>query len=251
MTHTEIDARESLARLRAGNARFSSGTTRHPHSDEERRLDLSAGQAPFAAVLSCADSRVPPEIVFDCGLGDLFVVRSAGQMVDNAVLASLEYAVHELAVPLILVLGHEGCGAVAAAEPLKAQRASGAPFALLPGHLNALAEQISRRLWSDGGEASVGTRNLPDALEPTSQARANAAAAMAEVGAHSPLIRAAHEAGNLALAHAVYDLRTGHVSFTVEDNDNNPSGSALGGRFSSPSSRKPAVKARDSKPGQK
>ncbi len=251
MAHTAIDARGSLARLRDGNARFSGGTTRHPHSDEDRRLDLSGGQAPFAAILSCADSRVPPEIVFDCGLGDLFVVRSAGQMVENAVLASLEFAVHELAVPLVLVLGHEGCGAVAAAESLKAQRASGAPLALLPGHLNALAEQISRRLWSDGGEASVGTRDFRNAPEPPSQATANAAAALAEVRSRSPLIRAAHDAGDLTLAHAVYDLRTGRVSFTVEDDDNGPSGSGLGDLYSSPSSRQPAVRARDSKPGQK
>ena len=227
MAHTSIDARESLARLREGNGRFSSGTTRHPHSDEDRRLDLSSGQAPFAAVLSCADSRVPPEIVFDCGLGDLFVVRSAGQMVENAILASLEFAVHELSVPLILVLGHEGCGAVAAAESLTKQRTSGTPLALLPGHLNALAEQISRRLGSGGGEAHVGNSPLSGEPEPASQAAVNAAAARAEVSGRSPLIRAAHEAGELALAHAVYDLETGHVTFAVEKTTTAPSNSEL------------------------
>ncbi|MCT2150418.1 carbonic anhydrase [Dermabacter vaginalis] len=218
MAHTAIHAHESLARLSEGNARFASGTTRHPHSDEDRRLGVSSGQAPFAAVFSCADSRVPPEIVFDCGLGDLFVVRSAGQMVENAVLASLEFAVHELSVPLILVLGHEGCGAVAAAESLMAQRASGAPLVLLPGHLNALAEQISRRLGAGSGETHLKTPALTDAPRPMTQAARNTAAARAEVCARSPLIRAAHEAGDLELAHAIYDLETGRVTFSGTEN---------------------------------
>lgn len=213
MTHTPIDARAALARLREGNARFVSGTTRHPNSDEGRRLDLSSGQAPFAAILACADSRVPPEIVFDCGLGDLFVVRSAGQMVENAVLASLEFAVHKLAVPLILVLGHDNCGAVAAAESLMEERSSGKSLALLPGHLNALAEQISRRLGSDARHDTVGEPPLSGADAPTDAAAVNAAAAKTEVCVRSPLIRAAHESGELALAHAMYTLDTGRVDF--------------------------------------
>ena len=213
MTHTPIDARAALARLREGNARFASGTTRHPNSDVDRRLDLSSGQAPFAAILACADSRVPPEIVFDCGLGDLFVVRSAGQMVENAVLASLEFAVHKLAVPLILVLGHDNCGAVAAAESRMEERASGTSLVLLPGHLNALAEQISRRLGSDARHDTVGEPPLSGVDAPTDSAAVNAAAAKVEVCVRSPLIRAAHESGELTLAHAMYTLDTGRVDF--------------------------------------
>lgn len=103
-----------LARLRAGNARFVAGSVRHPDQSLTHRGDLAAGQHPFALILSCVDSRVPPELVFDQGLGDLFVGRSAGQVLDDAVIGSIEYGVAELKIPLLVVLGHEKCGAVKA-----------------------------------------------------------------------------------------------------------------------------------------
>ncbi|KAA8818998.1 carbonate dehydratase [Bifidobacterium rousetti] len=96
----------------AGNRRFAEGKAEHPWQDAQTRESLIDRQNPDAAVLSCSDSRVPPEIVFDQGLGDLFTVRTAGQVVDDGVLASLEYAVSELGVSLLVVLGHQGCGAV-------------------------------------------------------------------------------------------------------------------------------------------
>ncbi|KAA8816671.1 carbonic anhydrase [Bifidobacterium callitrichos] len=96
----------------AGNRRFAEGKPEHPWQDAQTRESLIDRQNPDAAVLSCSDSRVPPEIVFDQGLGDLFTVRTAGQVVDDGVLASLEYAVSELGVSLLVVLGHQGCGAV-------------------------------------------------------------------------------------------------------------------------------------------
>ncbi|WP_026065850.1 carbonic anhydrase [Actinoalloteichus spitiensis] len=111
-------AEEAWATLRAGNERFARGALRHPHQNVERREDLADGQSPFATVLSCADSRVPPEIVFDQGLGDLFTVRSAGEVLDDAVIGSIEYAVEHLHTPLVLVLGHSRCGAVQAAVDL-------------------------------------------------------------------------------------------------------------------------------------
>lgn len=100
--------------LASGNARFVDGTPRHPHASHWRRQDLTAGQHPFAAVLSCADSRVSPELVFDRGLGDLFVVRTAGHVLDDVALGSLEYGVLHVGTPLLAVLGHEDCGCVAA-----------------------------------------------------------------------------------------------------------------------------------------
>ncbi len=105
-----------LEELLAGNERYSRDEPRHPHLDRGTRATLCAGQHPIAAVLACSDSRVPPTLVLDQGLGDLFVVRNAGQILSPDALASLEYAVLELDVPLIVVLGHEGCGAVGAAS---------------------------------------------------------------------------------------------------------------------------------------
>lgn len=102
--------------LKAGNARFRNELYERPHQDITRRFALRSGQEPRAAVLACSDSRVPVEIIFDCGLGDLFIVRTAGEVLDSAVLASVEFALRSLGVELLVVMGHENCGAVAAAN---------------------------------------------------------------------------------------------------------------------------------------
>ena len=112
----ESTANATWSRMLQGNRRFAEGKPDHPWQDKETRQTLLDGQNPDAAVLSCSDSRVPPEIIFDQGLGDLFTVRTAGQLIDSAVIASLEYAVKKLHVSLICVLGHEHCGAIEAAE---------------------------------------------------------------------------------------------------------------------------------------
>jgi carbonic anhydrase len=104
----------ALARLMAGNARYVSGRVIHPDGDAVRRVSLARAQHPFATVIACADSRVPPELIFDQGLGDLFTIRVAGNVVDDAVLGSVEYSVIHLGVRLVMVLGHERCGAVQA-----------------------------------------------------------------------------------------------------------------------------------------
>lgn len=111
----ESTANATWSRMLAGNRRFAEGNAEHPWQDRETRESLLERQTPDAAVLACSDSRVPPEIVFDAGLGDLFTIRNAGEMVDDATLASLEYAVDKLHVSLIVVLGHEGCGAISMA----------------------------------------------------------------------------------------------------------------------------------------
>lgn len=108
------DADLALAELKQGNQRFVEGRMMHPDQSLEARQSVSQGQSPFAIVLSCSDSRLPPEVVFDQGLGDLFVVRVAGNIVDPAGMGSIEYAVGHFGTPLIVVLGHQNCGAVSA-----------------------------------------------------------------------------------------------------------------------------------------
>ena len=105
----------AINRLSKGNARFVSGKLRHPHSANEWRKRLIDGQAPFATILGCSDSRVPPELLFDQGFGDLFVIRVAGNVIDTDVVGSIEYGVDHLKTKLVVVMGHEGCGAVTAA----------------------------------------------------------------------------------------------------------------------------------------
>jgi carbonic anhydrase len=103
-------------RLREGNARFVAGESMHPNQDASRRQQLAKHQNPFAVIFGCSDSRLAAEIIFDLGLGDAFVIRTAGQVIDDAVLGSLEYSVANLHTPLIMVLGHDSCGAVTAAH---------------------------------------------------------------------------------------------------------------------------------------
>lgn len=103
-------------RLREGNERFVAGESSHPNQDASRRSSLVETQNPFAVIFGCADSRLAAEIIFDLGLGDAFVVRTAGQVIDDAVLGSLEYSIGVLGVPLIVVLGHDSCGAVIATK---------------------------------------------------------------------------------------------------------------------------------------
>ncbi len=112
----QLTPQQAWEALRDGNQRFMAHRVDHPHQDADRRSRLTDGQRPHAVVLACSDSRVPVEIVFDQGLGDVFVIRTAGEITDLSVLASLEFAVDGLGVPLVVVLGHESCGAVAAAQ---------------------------------------------------------------------------------------------------------------------------------------
>jgi carbonic anhydrase len=108
-------ADEALDRLVAGNERFVEGKTTHPNRHAERRAELHSKQQPFATILACSDSRVPPELLFDQGFGDLFIVRVAGNVIGTETLGSIQYALAHLKTPLFLVMGHEKCGAVAAA----------------------------------------------------------------------------------------------------------------------------------------
>src|SRR6186713_643742 len=116
---------DAIARLKSGNARFVANASEALPITAPRRAALVQGQSPFASVLSCSDSRVPPEVIFHTGLGDLFVVRAAGHVTDRSVLASLEYGAEHLHVPLIVVMGHESCGAVKSARDTPATQSLG------------------------------------------------------------------------------------------------------------------------------
>jgi len=130
---SEITGEQALLKLMEGNARFVSGNSTHPDQSFERRSELIAGQHPFAVVVGCSDSRIPPELVFDQGLGDIFVIRTAGQVMDNVTIASIEYAVEHLGVPLVVVFGHDSCGAVTAV--VKGGE--------VEGHLDSLVDYIT------------------------------------------------------------------------------------------------------------
>lgn len=131
--NSEITAEQALQKLMDGNARFVSGDVEHPNQSAERRAEVVSGQHPFAIIVGCSDSRVPPEIIFDQGIGDIFVIRTAGQVIDNAALASIEYGAEHVGVPLVVVLGHDSCGAV------KATVEGGEA----PGHIGYLVDAIS------------------------------------------------------------------------------------------------------------
>ncbi|MGI5430775.1 carbonic anhydrase [Streptomyces sp. CA-179760] len=141
---------EALEELAAGNRRWRACRERHPHESLEIRRTLATAQHPFAVVLGCIDSRVPPELVFDQGLGDLMTVRTAGEVLDEAVLGSVAYGVLELGIPLVVVLGHQSCGAVRAA--VEAEQSG----SHLPAHIQYLADQIGPAIdHSKEGDARI------------------------------------------------------------------------------------------------
>lgn len=112
---TTLTPQQAWEQLKAGNQRFIDGTVDHPHQDAGWRATLENSQSPHAVIFGCSDSRLAAEIIFDVGLGDVFVIRTAGQVIDDAVLGSLQFAIEEIDVPLIIILGHDNCGAVTAA----------------------------------------------------------------------------------------------------------------------------------------
>ena len=180
-----------------GNKRFVSGNPLHPRQDVERRTELSLGQAPHAALFGCSDSRLSAEIIFDKGLGDLFVVRNAGQVISESVVGSLEYAVSVLKVPLIVVLGHDACGAVSAA--IDSVQPNAAP---LPPHIASLTDKIVPAV----RRASVIANGTPD---PMDVGREHLRDTIAELIASSELISDAIAAGTLAVVGANYRLTEG------------------------------------------
>lgn len=196
--------------MERGNARFVAGEPEHPRQDVDRRTELASFQAPHAALFGCSDSRLAAEIIFDKGLGDLFVVRNAGQVISDSVIGSLEYAVAVLKVPLILVLGHDECGAVAAA--ITSVSPDAPP---LPAHIRGLVDQIMpavervRRV-APGADPNV-TPSDPAAIDAQEVGREHLRDTVAALLEASELISDEVAAGTLAIVGANYRLREGRV----------------------------------------
>lgn len=184
-----------------GNNRFIAGTPRHPRQDVDRRGELIGTQAPHATLFGCSDSRLAAEIIFDKGLGDLFVIRNAGQVISESVIGSLEYSVAVLGVPLIVVLGHDECGAVRAAIDSQAPDAP----AISP-HIQHLIEPITVAVRDVAATLPAGSE--PD---PTLVGQRHLRATIAEMVAGSELISDAIAAGTLAIVGANYKLLEGRA----------------------------------------
>lgn len=192
-------AAEGIARLKAGNARFVANPAGALAIDAASRAALADGQAPFATVLSCADSRVPPEVIFHTGLGELFVVRAAGHVADHSVLASVEYGAEHLHTPLIVVMGHEMCGAVRAALDTPAGTSLGPNLDYL---LKAIRPAVART-----AAQPADTRLRAAILE-------NVEETINDLVTKSSVLRHLSDAGTVKLIGAYYELATGRVHFS-------------------------------------
>lgn len=189
----------ALALLEAGNAAFLRGAVTEGDVSPRRRLALAAGQAPFCAYVSCSDSRVPPEMLFGRGLGELFIIRNAGNTVDTVAMGSIEYAVVELGVPLVVVMGHESCGAVKAAMAVVEKNAR------FPGAIGNMIEPII--------PAVLQSRGRPG--DPLANAvRENVRRVVDRLRHQSdPIMLSPQAAGRLKVVGAYYELSTGRVDF--------------------------------------
>ena len=189
---------EAISKLKEGNGRYTSGSLQHPGQTTERRTELAKTQHPFAAIVSCSDSRVPPEIVFDQGLGDLFVVRVAGNVINDEGLGSIEYTVDHLGTRLILVLGHQSCGAVDAARETIAAKGKA------PGHIQSLVTAIKPAV-----EATA-----KDDLETT--VKANVKNVVKALRSSTPILKSKVDSGEIQVIGGYYSLDTGAVTFLDE-----------------------------------
>lgn len=195
--------------LRRGNERFIAGEPLHPRQDVDHRTALAGNQRPIVAVFGCSDSRLAAEIIFDVGLGDAFVVRNAGQVISDSVLGSLEYAVGVLGVPVILVLGHDECGAVRAA--IESQAPDAAP---LPPHIASVVDRIVpavRRVAGAGPDQPI----QPDDVDAAYVGREHLRDTVAELLESSEMISDAIAAGTLAIVGANYRLVEGRAETDI------------------------------------
>src|SRR5947208_9767701 len=189
---------EAISKLKEGNGHYTSGTLQHPGQTAERRAELANTQHPFATIVDCSDSRVPPEIVFDQGLGDLFIFRVAGNVIDDHGLGSIEYAVDHLGVRLIVVLGHQRCGAVQAAKETIAAKSKA------PGHIQSLVTAI---------KPAVEATSSGD-LEAT--IKANVKHVVDALRSSTPILKAKIDSGEIQAIGGYYSLDTGAVTFLDE-----------------------------------
>lgn len=196
---TTLTPDQALDLLRRGNDEFKVDLPYHAVMGRERRMDIAQGQTPFAVLVACSDSRVAPELLFGRGLGELFIVRNAGNTVDTAAMGSIEYAVAVVGVPLIMVLGHERCGAVEAAVKVVKDNAT------YPGSIGQMIEPIVPAVLSVQGKEG----DLVD-----NAVRANISRTVARLRtASSPLLQKPIAEGRLRVVGARYDLDDGDVDF--------------------------------------
>ncbi|AWA30323.1 carbonate dehydratase [Flavobacterium magnum] len=191
-----LNPARGISELIAGNRRFYEQKSVRPRQDSLRLLSLETGQQPFAVIVGCSDSRVPNEIIFDQGLGDLFIIRTAGQVSADASYASMEYAVLFLKTRLIVVLGHTECGAVSAAvKDIKDP----------PGHIGTLIENIRPALQGGGQSVSVN-----DAV------RRNVIRQVENLKRLAPVLKQKNDNKEIMIVGAVYNIHTGRVEFLTE-----------------------------------
>lgn len=184
---------ENLKRLMDGNSRYAAAKLEHPRQGADRRSEIAKGQHPIAVIVSCSDSRVPPEIIFDQGLGDLFVIRVAGNVLNDINIGSIEYAAKYLKVPLVVVLGHKNCGAVAAA-------AKGGNAA---GHIENIVEAI---LPAVEEAKKMKAKNIVE-----DAAHINVERVVKAIAGSEPILSSLVKEGKLSVIGAYYDLGTGKV----------------------------------------
>ena len=189
-----IGADEALSRLLSGDKRFVAGNSKEPHGAAliERRHALAKDQKPFAVIVSCSDSRVPPELVFDASLGDIFVIRTAGEVVDELGIGSIEYAIEHLGTRLIVVLGHQRCGAVSAAV------SGGTDTGDIPNVLKAILPAVEETKGQSG-------EHIDNAV------RANARDIAKRLQTTGPIITPRVQSGDVKVVAAYYSLDTGQV----------------------------------------
>lgn len=187
-----LNIQQSLKKLLDGNKRCVVCKQQNPRQDARRRKEVSKGQKPFAVIVGCSDSRIPPELIFDQGLGDLFVVRLAGNIVDALALGSIEYAVEHLDTKLVVVLGHGKCGAVTAATK--------GPDA--PGHVGAIVKAIQ--------PAVKKVQKMPGDLVDNA-IRANASLVVNKIKSSKPILAEMVNKGEIEVIGAYYNIETGAV----------------------------------------
>jgi carbonic anhydrase len=190
---------QALRLLKEGNEQFRMDAPFRGVQGRERRVELARGQAPFCVLVGCSDSRVPPELLFGRGLGELFIVRNAGNTVDTAALGSVEYGVGVLGCPLVVVLGHEGCGAVAAAVEVVEKNAT------FPGVIGEMIQPII--------PAVLAARRSPGGTTLDAAVVANAKRVAARLKTQSPVVQEALRENKLRIVAARYDLKAGHVDW--------------------------------------
>ena len=183
---------QALQKLIEGNRRFALSKQSHPNQTRERRQELVKGQKPFAVIVGCSDSRVSPEIIFDQGLGDLFVIRVAGNIVDDVALGSIEYAVDHLGTKLVLVLGHSKCGAVTATVRGDA----------VPGHVKNIVQAIK--------PAIEAAKELPGDLTDNT-IKANARLVADQLQYSDPILSESVRQGKISIVSAYYNVESGEV----------------------------------------